>query len=364
MHRPLDRLLAVLKHPASAQGLNESAWLELVTTARALNLLGLLGERMAVAQVEVLPRAHRHLEGARQLSARQRLSVGWEVRCLQNALGKLGVPVLLLKGAAYATLGHAVSRGRLFGDIDIMVPRHALPEVESSMRLAGWVTAKSDLYDQRYYREWMHELPPMMSVRRGTILDIHHTILPLTARNSPDPGQIIARAQTVPGFGCIATPCAEDLVVHSIVHLTHEGELHNGLRDLADIDGLISDFAQDEGFWHRLVSVAAGNDLAQPVWLGLMLVREFFDTPVPKAVLDALGGPQDVHRLPRLLSALYLRAIPSHAEQETSVTDAMARAGIYIRAHWLRMPFPLLVQHLSRKAWRSLVKKDNPAESG
>jgi hypothetical protein len=209
----------------------------------------------------------------------------------------------------------------------------------------------------------MHELPPMMSVKRGTILDIHHTILPLTARNSPDPAQIIARAQAVPGFGCIATPCPEDLVVHSIVHLTHEGELHNGLRDLADIDGLIADFAQRDGFWDRLVSVAAGNDLAQPIWLGLMLVREFFDTPVPKAVLDALGGPQETHRLPSWLAALYLRALPSYAEQTNSVGAAMARSGIYIRAHWLRMPFPLLAQHLSRKAWRSLVNQDSPAQS-
>lgn len=139
--------------------------------------------------------------------------------------------------------------------------------------LNGWIGAKSDPYDQRYYREWMHELPPMSHVRRGTVLDVHHNILPLTARNAPDPAAIIARSQPLPGSPALRTPCPEDLLVHCLTHLMHEGELHNGLRDLHDADQMLRSFAPVAGFWERLQAVAAGNDLAGPVALGVAARR-------------------------------------------------------------------------------------------
>jgi hypothetical protein len=33
--------------------------------------------------------------------------------------------------------------------------------------LAGWAATHHDAYDQRYYRQWMHELPPMQPYARG-----------------------------------------------------------------------------------------------------------------------------------------------------------------------------------------------------
>ena len=45
---------------------------------------------------------------------------------------------------------------------------------------AGWSHMKADEYDQHYYREWMHELPPLQHKERGTVVDLHHGILPVT----------------------------------------------------------------------------------------------------------------------------------------------------------------------------------------
>ena len=47
---------------------------------------------------------------------------------------------------------------------------------------------KSDPYDDAYYRRWMHELPPLIHRERDRMIDVHHTILPLTARITPDAG--------------------------------------------------------------------------------------------------------------------------------------------------------------------------------
>ncbi len=358
MSGAVQTLLTLLARPAAAGPLAAADWRQLVAAARALNLLGLLAERLRQAGVQPAPQIQRHLDGAAALSARQRLSVRWEAQCLQDALGPLGVPVLLLKGSAYVMAGHAVSVGRLFGDVDILVPRQALAEVESRLLLSGWTPAKTDDYDQRYYRQWMHELPPLVNVRRGTVLDVHHTILPLTARNTPDPAQLLARSQPLAGFDTLRVPSPEDLVLHSLVHLTHEGELHNGLRDLADIDGLLRAFGDDAGFWERLQRGAAGNDLARPAWLGLLLAREWFASPVPETVLGALAPPAAAPlRLPPLLGWAYRLSLPAPALSRAGMATQLAQLLIYLRAHQLRMPLPLLLRHLARKGWRSWFSK-------
>src|SRR3546814_4498658 len=74
------------------------------------------------------------------------------------------------------------ARGRLFSDIDFMVPRARIEEVEHRLLDAGWEPAVADEYDQLYYRRWTHQIPPLRHFRRNTVLDVHHTIVPLTAR--------------------------------------------------------------------------------------------------------------------------------------------------------------------------------------
>lgn len=352
-------LLRVLREPAQARSLDGRGWTGLLAAARAVNLMGTLAERLQCAGVRPHERIDRHLAGARQLAARQRLSVLWEAHCLQAVLGPLGIPVVLLKGAAYVMGGHDdVARGRMFGDIDILVPREALGDVESALMLDGWASAKVDAYDQRYYREWMHELPPMTHVRRGTVIDIHHTILPPTARNAPDPAAIIARAHRVPGLPALRTPAPEDLLIHSITHLVHEGELHNGLRDLVDIDVMLRRFSAMPGFWRRFVDQATSHDLAAPVVFGLRLARGLLDTPVAADAERELQRTAAGAVAPGWFDTVYRRALQQHAPGGEGVLAASAALFVYIRAHWLRMPPGLLLRHLSRKAWRRVSDRD------
>ena len=350
------RLVEVLRDPRVAQGYQDAQWSSLIATARSANVLGALAERLKDAGVGACVQAERHLSGARQLSMRQRQSVVWEVYQINEALGTLQIPVVLLKGAAYVLANHLVARGRLFGDIDILVPRDSLWDVESRLMLNGWISAKSSAYDQRYYRQWMHEIPPLTHLRRGTVLDVHHTILPLTSRNAPDPRQIIARSTIVPlsGLPALRVPCAEDLVIHSITHLVHEGELHNGLRDLRDIDCMLRSFGAAPAFWSRLAGFAAGNDLAQPVLLGLHLTRLIFATPIPDAIFEQLSADERATQPAQWLKATYIKALSPLNMDDQELLAGIARSLIYVRAHALRMPLSLLVRHLSVKAWMAL----------
>jgi hypothetical protein len=334
----------------------------LLSVARSANLLAALGVRLAQSAVTVPPAIQRHLVGATRLSERQHESVRWEAHQLARALKPLNIPVLLLKGSAYVLGELPVSRGRLFGDIDILVPRSALGQAEVAMMTKGWTSAKHDEYDQRYYRQWMHELPPMVNVRRGTVLDIHHTLLPLTARHHPDPQLLIDASWALPGLEPLRIPAPEDLVIHSITHLFHEGELHNGLRDLFDIDGLLRHFAASSpDFWNRLLDRAEQLQLGYPLFLGLHFAARTIDTPVPAAIIATAGKrwTPSAARL-RTLDWLYDKGLqPIHPDCADQLTP-LARWLIFLRAHWLRMPPHLLARHLSRKVWKTLTPHKAP----
>ncbi|HEY9106081.1 MAG TPA: nucleotidyltransferase family protein [Roseateles sp.] len=355
-------LLQTLREPARAQALSVAGWSDLVAAARDANLLGALAKRLEAAGVPACAQAQLHLEGVRRMGERQHLSIHWEAHQLQEALGALDIPVVLLKGSAYVMAYPEIGRGRLFGDVDILVPRDALGDVESRLMLHGWVSAKSDAYDQRYYREWMHELPPMAHVRRGTVLDVHHNILPLTARNAPDPAAIIARSQPLQeqGLTALRIPCPEDLLVHCLTHLMHEGELHNGLRDLHDADQMLARFAGEPGFWGRLQAVAAGNDLAGPVALGLSLVERLFGTRLPAGLVADLEASSRSRPWGRWLRT-YEAALLEPFAGAVSARAAWTRQLIYLRAHSLRMPPGLLIRHLARKAW--MKRRSDVAEA-
>ena len=360
------RLIDLMRSPGDAGRLSPSEWAQLLSVARAANVIGTLADRLREAGDAVPPQVKRHLVGVAQLSERQRESVRWEAHQLARALKPLGIPVLLLKGSAYVLGGLPVSIGRLFGDIDILVPRPALGHVEIAMMTHGWTSAKQSDYDQRYYRQWMHELPPMVNVRRGTVLDIHHTLLPLTSRYTPDPKKLIDDSFEIPGLAPLRIPSPQDLLIHSITHLFHEGEFHNGMRDLFDIDGLIRHFADTiPRFWDSLANRGDDLQLAHPLFLGLHFAVRLLGTPIPATVLaDCAKRGAPAPAALRTLEVLFDQGLqPMHPDCNSALTPA-ARWLLYVRAHWLRMPPHLLTMHLSRKAWKSLFADDKRSATG
>ena len=360
---PDSLLLDILKTPQNAGTLDPSQWVTLIHDARATNLLGSLARRLEAGQVTVPPDPKRHLDGATQLGQRQRRSVQWEVNQIHCALLSLQRPIVLLKGAAYVLGSHPASLGRLFGDIDILVDKATLGDVESRLMLNGWVSAKASPYDQRYYRKWMHELPPMTHVKRGTVLDIHHNILPPTAKGRPDPQKIMARSTPTADTSMqwIRVPCPEDLLIHSLTHLVHEGELGNGLRDLNDVDVMVRACANPSDFWPRFVEFAESMQLSAQVALGLTLAQKVFATPIPESVFKALT--QRGKAPPTWLLWIYLWSIPGLFDKQPKWITMLARWVIYVRSHALRMPIHLLVPHLLVKGFSRLAASKKREET-
>ncbi len=335
-------LAGLLADPAQLATLDERGWDTLIRLARRANVLGKLAITAQDLPADALPAACRpHIRAALALSARQARAVGWEIECLRDALDELGLPLVLLKGAAYLAAGLPFARGRFFSDVDILVPRQRIAEVEGVLLKHGWAGTHHDAYDQRYYRQWMHELPPMRHLRRGTVVDVHHRILPLTARFDPDPVSMLEQA--IPATHCegVRVLAPADMLLHSATHLFHEGELPNGFRDLLDLDGLFRHFgAQDTDFEQTLDRRARQLHLATPLAFARHQCARLLGTPVCPA--NPPGSS--------LTDALYTRALHPHHPLIDRPGSGLARWLLYVRAHWLRMPPHLLAWHLGHKA--------------
>ncbi|MFL6845558.1 MAG: nucleotidyltransferase family protein [Allosphingosinicella sp.] len=329
--RTLARLLA---EPSTAAEVRD--WTSVIAAARAESLAGSLAWRL---EGEKLPgEVEALLEAARRDGEAARVQALWEAEMARRALAPLAIPVILLKGTAYAAAGLDAARGRSIGDLDILVPREALADVERALLAAGWEWVKEDPYDDQYYRRWMHELPPLIHRERDRMIDVHHAILPLTARPKPDMESMIESSVELPDGLRVLHPA--DMIVHAAAHLFADGDLAGGLRNLWDIDRLVREFSgRGYDFTVELRERAWEHDLVPAVSRVLRAARALYGTRVD----DRLAGPA------RPSDRLFLRRLLAR-DGWGRARRPVTRLGFYVRSHWLRMPPLMLARHLWVKA--------------
>ncbi|WP_420607035.1 nucleotidyltransferase family protein [Novosphingopyxis sp.] len=346
------RLVDTLRDPRAASGFGARHWNGLIAAARAERLIGALADRLDGRGVPDEVAAV--LADARSAAEQERRAALWEADCARRALADYEGKAVLLKGTAYVAADLAAGRGRSIGDLDLLVAEDDLEKVEAALLGAGWEWVKENAYDDQYYRRWMHELPPLIHRTRDRMIDVHHTILPRTARPTPD-------AKAMLGSAIALEPDAEqkgvrlakfsswhglhvlspaDMVVHSIAHLFADGELDGGLRNLWDIDRMLREFAVAPNFWDALAVRARRHQLLPFVRRALRLSERIYGTPVD-GKLKGKPSPFDPWYEKRLMAR----------DGWGRPTRRWLRFAFTLRGHWLRMPPIMLARHLWTK-WR------------
>ena len=355
----LPLICTVYIDPLQALNFNLRQWDLLIRQARSANVLArlryLFDSVGILNQIPAQPCAH--IKSIQTYADRFYISLNWEVTCIQEALKTLNVPLVLLKGSAYFIAENKAANGRIFSDVDILVPEDKLLEVEIALIKAGWMTNTIDPYDQKYYRQWMHEIPPLRHLKRQTSIDVHHNILPKTTRFCPDGNKLLANIVKIPEKN-IWVLSSEDRVLHSATHLFHEGELAQGFRDLSDLDLLLKEFSTHENFWVKLLQRSDELHQQVPLYYALRYTHQILQTPVPKNVLTA--SEQRLHNRigTKLMDALFLRALMPDHESCNDRWTKLARWLLFVRSHWLKMPVYLMVPHLVRKGFRRALGKE------
>jgi len=337
---PLLRLLA---GNIAVNRLDAEDFSLLLSEARACGLLGRVTQMLTRSPGADLlaPHLQDQLLSASVYSNGFRQDVWRELAHIEQALAALKTPVILLKGASYVLSGLPVADGRVFSDIDILVTKNQMASAEAALMLGGWVTGKLDAYDQRYYRQWSHEIPPMTHIHRGTTVDLHHSLVMPTCRVQVDSSRMISGAVPVGNGGVWWRLKDEDMVLHAASHLMLNSEFHRGLRDLWDIDLLYRHFTSlSADFPARLIArardVGLESTLTQVLWLASM----FFRTPLPAYLLAVKKS---------LFLRLAARAASTRHPETRPRGQSWADSALMLREMYLRLPGKLLLVHLLHK---------------
>ncbi|GMQ86859.1 MAG: nucleotidyltransferase family protein [Gammaproteobacteria bacterium] len=348
-------LIKAIREPTAVTAFTDPEWDLFIRLARREGLLARVAIQFEQAGTPgpVPKQIQDHMIAARAIAANHAAMIRWEVDRIQFALRSLDTPILLLKGAAYLLVDLPLAQGRLVSDVDILVPEGALHDVEAALLAADWAALTLDPYDQRYYRRWMHELPPLRHRTRGTTVDVHHRILPQTSRLNPDPALLWEDSVALdqPGLRVLSP---EDMLLHCAVHLFHDGDLDHGLRDLVDLHDMFGHFGKDPQFWTRLTGRAQKLGVARPLFYALRYTERVLGTKIPTEAQATAAPPR--WPLRQLMDQLVMRALTPEHPDHPAATTALARWLLYIRSHYLRMPLNLLIPHLLRKSFRKRLQ--------
>ncbi|REL37069.1 nucleotidyltransferase domain-containing protein [Thalassotalea euphylliae] len=301
-----------------------------------------------------------HFESANKVFIAHRDDAVREVEKINNTLGMVGITPVYLKGSAYLLEKLTCSEGRLFSDIDVFVKKEELKAAEEILGWNGWQVKSLDEHDQKYYRDWMHELPPMVNTKTGMTLDLHHHLLPIVSRVSFNSDKLLEI--DTENKHSTNTLCNEDKVLHSIIHLLLDGEFNHGFRDIHDIYLMLIEFQQrDDDFQMRLCQRAEALNVSFLLYYSLRLQQAFFSFQVDAFVMKNLESGLPSKTIANRIVNAFTTVLNPDLKVRQNSKYKWASLCLFVRSHWLKMPINILLPHLTYKAFAGVFKKKDEA---
>ena len=343
-------IVGLFKQPSTAVLISEQDWVLLIRILRQQQQLARYSYLIRQAEIfDKLPvYVRRHLRNAEIIADKQYRQVAAEADELCRLLASLEIKPVFLKGAAYALQPHnSAGIGRTFSDIDILVPKAGIVAVEKCLSVFGYFPEPLTVYDQNYYRQWTHEIPPLRHHSRGTVLDIHHNLIPPVSGRAPDIRRFWQHVEvTEQGFQILSLPA---MTLHSLIHLFFNEDFKKGFRDLTDLHLLFAGFNEQD--WEQLLRLAEQTGFMFELMLACRYSSDLLATPIPAWVMLQTEQYQPSKLRLKLLDFIFLRLLsPQHPLLNTYL-DQLAALLALIRGHWLKMPPQILLGHLSVKAF-------------
>lgn len=357
----VDQFISVLKEPASVKGLTIAQWEPLLFVLKTSRLEAYLAFTLHGSDIwcDLPAKVRHHLSAAMVYAQRQSEQVNHEGLEIHELLTAQGITPVFLKGAAYIVAQTINAKGRLCSDIDLLVKQDTLSVSERTLLDNFWYHKSITDYDDKYYREYAHEIPPLYHLTRGTVLDLHHNLfLPISGKAPP-------LEQFWAGITChdngLYTLAPPAMFMHSVIHLMLNEEVVYGFRDIIDLKCLAEQYG-DELFWQEVSTFARQSQFDKELNVVITLLNRWFDTGI-SLPSDSRSG--DSFRL-SLLTQIYKYAlIPEHPVLN-SARFKLARFLVFIRGHSIKMPARILIKHFSIKMWlgiRNWVRGDKTADA-
>ncbi|WP_032097141.1 MULTISPECIES: nucleotidyltransferase family protein [unclassified Alteromonas] len=329
--------------------LNEVQWNALIRILRQKSLIASYYHRLCLRDLDgLIPGYCKNVFiSAIRFADAQAHQTSVQAEKLTALLGRHDIPFIFLKGAAYTLGKNANGVGRLMTDIDICVTREIIDKLEVVLLDKGWTFKEMDEHDDKYYRAWSHELPPLTNDEDGVVLDVHHTLVPPVKGRFLDIEKLVASSVDNAKF---SVPSKEWLVLHSALHLIINEDVDNGLRDLTDIYRLLSDEADAKAAMDRTSTLFKQEGFYNE-WLTLARLLKFY------FALDILDDADK--KLPlyyRIRAIALTRSLLPRSSFITNKYSAFWSLLNYLLGYESKMPFHILVRQALFKVYRNAAK--------
>jgi hypothetical protein len=339
--------------PRTALGFTPRQWQQLVLILRHQQLLACYSLKFKQEGIfENIPtQTQRHFLNADVLAKNHQKQVVFEASELQRELGNNQQYLIFLKGAGYTLSGAPVGESRICNDIDLLADKKSIDGMEKRLCLFGWLSEELTEYDEKYYRKWAHEIPPLRHGKRGTMIDVHHNIVPIISGRHVDADKFATNSVTTEdGFQILSFAA---MTLHSLIHLFFNEEVKKGYRDLIDLHILITT-NNNKAFWFELITLAKETDFGLELFLACRYTHNILQTKIPDFVQDEINlfCPWNI----MFLDFIYEKTLkPNHPTSKPKYF-AIAEFAVLLRGHFQKMPLHILIYHLSSKVGISLIQ--------
>ncbi|MBC7004722.1 nucleotidyltransferase family protein [Photobacterium sp. BZF1] len=290
-----------------------------------------------------------HLYSSFLIYDNQRKKFQSEVNSIEETLTPLGIELIYLKGGAYHLQDITMLKGRLMSDLDILVREDALIKAEQQLKRNGWVSVEVSDYDDNFYRNWSHEIPPLKNFLSQVELDLHFNILPKTIKESPGSNILFKQSVPIEKNPMIRTLTPAAMIVHSSIHLFHESEFYKGTRDLYDLVLLIQSFEHEEDFWGAIIRLQQEIGNGVSVYYALRYCNKIYKLETPDYVKDFYDNFKPDPLTLLILDYCFTQVFTNHYPIHRGFFHKVCELILYSRGHLKRMPLKLLVPHFIKK---------------
>jgi len=347
-------LLQVLSHSREfCTHATAADWSALIQHARAAGLLATVYQQLAAEQLlsQVPLQVQKHLLSGQHYADKQKHSLVTELLTLESVFTHAPYPCVLLKGAAYRCAGFGYARGRLFSDVDLLVPQQYLDDASRRLAAFGYVDGEMNDYDRAYYLRWSHQLPPKYNLRTGASLDLHHHIYPVVSAERLKIQPFFELSIALEG-SILRTPPPSLMFVHACVHLFYQEESHKLQKDLIDLWMLFMELQSGQA---NLLQMAQQIGAEKAVSYGLLMLERIFAIELTAETKSWLAVQAGHPRLVIWLLETLLQ--PEHK------WHSLAYLGWFLRGHLLKMGPATLTYHLIAKSWFQFKHKKRLAKT-
>jgi len=300
--------------------------------------------------IDFIPKAMRwHFLSAEKVFLAHQHDILNEALHIVKALKLSDIEPVFLKGTAYLLANDKCHYGRLFSDVDIFVPKEQIKATEQMLSWNGWINEELTEHDEKYYRNWMHEIPPMINTKTNMTIDVHHNLIPLVSRIKLNSNLLLSKVETQGRYNVLAR---EDRVLHSAAHLLLDGEFKHGFRDLHDLYSLVTEGIEQKSAFLSLLHARAkqlGFELI--LYYCLSLLIDFFELKVNANIMQECEQSLSSPLIAKQVLQMFKRVLQPNEKLANSIKYKTSLQLLFIRSHWLKMPMHILLPHLFHKAF-------------